>query len=189
VTWQAGGVTPASTRPLLLGEWASLGILAEAPAHGYTVSLRLAPDGDIGRIWSVSRSLTYRAIAHLLDRGLVRELREEQGIAGGMRTLITPTARGRRALDTWLSEPVDHLRDVRTELLLKLQLCSNLGIDHEPLLDAQRASFAPLARSLRAADARRDMDLDPVAVWRHEYSMATMRFLDRLAATVSVARS
>ena len=52
-------MTTVKDRPLLLGEWACLGILAEAPAHGYTVAQRLAPGGDIGRIWSVSRSLTY----------------------------------------------------------------------------------------------------------------------------------
>ena len=32
---------------MLLGEWACLGILAEAPAHGFAVAARLKPDGDI----------------------------------------------------------------------------------------------------------------------------------------------
>lgn len=171
-----------SDRPLLLGEWACLGILAETPAHGYTVAQRLAPNGDIGRIWSVSRSLTYRAIDHLLHRDLIGELREERGLAGGVRTLLRPTPRGRRVLKTWLSRPVEHLRDVRADLLVKLQLCRNLGVDARPLLEAQRASFAPLATSLRATDARAEFDPDPVAVWRHQYSMATMRFLDEMVA-------
>jgi PadR family transcriptional regulator AphA len=172
--------TVTTDRPLLLVEWACLGILAEAPAHGYTVARRLAPDGDIGRIWSVSRSLTYRAIDNLLERELIRELREEQGIAGGVRTLLQPTPRGRRVLKTWLSRPVEHLRDVRADLLVKLQLCSNLRVDSRPLLEAQRASFAPLAKSLRATDTSAEIDPDPVAVWRHQYSLATMRFLDQM---------
>ena len=86
----------SSPRPLLLGEWACLGILAEATAHGYTLAQRLAPAGDVGRVWSVSRALTYRAVGHLIERGLVRELREEPGIAGGMRTPLALTAKGAR---------------------------------------------------------------------------------------------
>ena len=171
-------MTTVSDRPLLLGEWASLGILAEAPAHGYVVARRLTPDGDIGRIWSISRALTYRAIDHLIARGLVRELDAEPGIAGGMRTPLAVTAKGHEALRTWLREPVGHLRDVRTELLLKLQLCHTLGVDPLPLVDAQRHRFAPLAASLRATDR---VETDPVAIWRDEYSAATMHFLDRLA--------
>jgi DNA-binding PadR family transcriptional regulator len=185
--WQAENVTTVTTRPLLLGEWACLGILAEAPAHGYTVAQRLTPEGDIGRIWSVSRALTYRALGHLLDRRLVRELREEPGIAGGVRTPLALTARGRRMLDAWLEQPVEHLRDVRTEFLLKLQLCQNLNVDHRPLIKAQRRCFEPLAKSLRAADAKGDVGFDPVVMWRHEYSMATMHFLDRIAATATNA--
>jgi DNA-binding PadR family transcriptional regulator len=175
-------MTTVTDRPLLLGEWACLGILAEAPAHGYTVAQRLAPGGDIGRIWSVSRSLTYRAIDHLVERDLIRELREEQGIAGGVRTLLKPTPRGRRVLRTWLAKPVAHLRDVRADLLVKLQLSINLGIDTRPLLEAQRVSFAPIAEQLKATDAKGEFEPDPVAVWRHQYSMATMRFLDQMVS-------
>ena len=178
-----------STRPLLLGEWACLGILAQEPAHGYTLARRLAPDGDVGRIWSVSRALTYRAAGHLIERGYARELRAEPGIAGGMRTPLAPTAKGRKVLAGWLLEPVTHLRDVRTELLLKLQLCRNLGVDPGPLLDAQRRHFAPVAASLRSAGAG-EPGADPVTAWRHEYSTAAMRFLDRVAtANASTARS
>ena len=86
-------------------------------------------------------------------------------------------------LKVWLARPVEHLRDVRTDLLVKLQLCSNLGVDTRPLLVAQRDSFAPLAKSLRAADAKGEVETDPVAAWRHHYSMATMRFLDQMVTS------
>jgi DNA-binding PadR family transcriptional regulator len=163
-------------RPLLLGEWACLGIIAEATAHAYAVSVRLAPDGDVGRIWSLSRPLTYRAVDHLRAVGFIRELRSEQGIAGGMRTPLSITANGKRALHRWLASPVPHLREVRSALLVKLQLCENLGVNRAPLLAAQRAVFTELIASQRG-EAHRS---DPVAVWRREFSSAVMRFLEQL---------
>jgi DNA-binding PadR family transcriptional regulator len=166
---------------LLLGEWACLGVLADHPAHGYDVSLRLAPDGDAGRVWSLSRPLTYRALDQLQQRQLVAVVGEERGKAGGMRTILSPTRRGRSALRRWLAEPVDHFRDVRGELLLKLVLCELAGVDRQPLLEAQRRQFTPMIEALATDDAGRD----PVAAWREESSRAAMRFIDRMLTTTA----
>lgn len=165
---------------LLLGEWAVLGILANEPAHGFAVSKRLAASGDVGRVWSLSRPLTYRAIDQLVERGLIRSKGEEPGRAGGPRTIYGVTPRGRHLLARWLEEPAHHLRDVRTELLLKLVLCDLAGIDPSPLIEAQRAVSEPVARKW-ASEARRDGG-DPVTLWRWESSRAVVRFLDRFAA-------
>ena len=64
---------------LLLGEWACLGILYPAPAHGFAIATRLKPSGDVGRVWSLSRPLTYRALDQLVRRALVHEVGEEPG--------------------------------------------------------------------------------------------------------------
>ena len=162
---------------LLLGEWACLGVLAEHPAHGYDVSLRLAPSGDVGRVWSLSRPLTYRALDQLQQRQLVTATGEERGKAGGIRTILSPTRRGRNALRRWLARPVDHVRDVRGELLLKLVLCELAGVDLRPLLEAQRSHFAPMIETLSTDDG---VTTDPVAVWRDESSRAVLRFIDRV---------
>jgi PadR family transcriptional regulator AphA len=71
---------------------------------------------------------------------------------------------------------VAHLRDVRSELLVKLVLSDLVGVDPCPLVVAQRAVVADLAAALRVAAA----DGDPVAIWREESSDAVARFLDRL---------
>lgn len=164
---------------LLLGEWAVLGILAERPAHGFAVARRLEPEGDIGRVWSLSRPLTYRAVETLHTHGLIEAVGEEPGAAGGPRRLFDLTATGRAELDGWLHRPVAHLRDVRSELLLKLLLCDLSGAPALPLIQAQRQAFAPLARTL-AGEARR-APTDPVLLWRYESSQGVVRFLDRLA--------
>jgi DNA-binding PadR family transcriptional regulator len=161
---------------LLLGEWACLGVLAQAPAHGYDVALRLAPAGDIGRVWSLSRSLTYRALDQLAHRDLIAPIAEEKGKAGGLRTILAPTKEGKATVKKWLHDPVSHIRDVRGELLLKLVLSD----DPVPLLQAQRDRFTPVVDALAVTGGTRRETTDPVAVWRYESSRAVLRFIDRM---------
>jgi DNA-binding PadR family transcriptional regulator len=167
-------VTSLAT-PLSLGEHAVLALLAEQPRHGWAIVRELAPDGEIGRVWTLSRPLAYRATDTLSARGLVREKRTERG-GGPRRTILAPTAAGRREVDRWLAEPVAHLRDVRTELLLKLVLGGRLGVDARPLLHAQQRAFRPVFAALARAAARPDADV--VDRWRHESARAIERFLD-----------
>jgi DNA-binding PadR family transcriptional regulator len=166
-----------TTDHLLLGEWACLGVVAATPTHGFAVAARLRPDGDIGRIWSLSRALTYRSLDQLAQRDYVRRLGVEPGIAGGMRTILTATPAGRRALRAWLNRPVEHLRDLRTELLLKLTLAELAQIDTTAMLAAQHDRVAAMATTLTAQCSN---DRDLVALWRAESSCAALRFLERL---------
>jgi DNA-binding PadR family transcriptional regulator len=169
-----------SAEELLLGEWACLGILYPGPNHGFAIASKLKPDTDIGRIWSVSRPLTYRALEQLTDRGYIEAVGEERGIAGGNRTILAATRAGRAQLRKWLNTPVVHLRDLRSELLLKLVLAESCGIDVTAMLVAQRAHVAAMADSL-AAKAKKSQPVDVVALWRAEASRGAMRFIDRLA--------
>lgn len=165
----------SADRPLLLGEWACLGVLVERPAHGFAVAARMKPDADIGRVWSMSRALTYRALDQLVAKELVHEIGEERGIAGGNRTILGPTRRGRGRLRTWLGTPVEHLRDVRSELLLKVVLADLDGVDVVPMLHRQRDIVASIAEHMAARPGD-----DAVALWRSESSQAALRFVDRL---------
>jgi PadR family transcriptional regulator AphA len=170
---------------LLLGEWACLGIVCAAPAHGFAVAAELRPDGPIGRVWSMSRALTYRSLDQLVERGLVRVVGEEPGIAGGTRTVLGPTRSGGARLRRWLAEPVAHLRDLRTELLLKVVLADRCGIDAAPMLARQRARVAELAGAIAAQAppvGPPTGSRDVVILWRLESSQAALRFVDRLLA-------
>ena len=168
-------------RPHLLGEWACLGLLAAAPAHGFALATRLAPTGDVGRVWSMSRPLTYRALDQLVARGLVQQVGVEPGRAGGPRSVMAPTSRGQRLLDDWLQTPVPHLRDLRSELMVKLVLLQSLGRPTAPLLTAQRVVVAAAAEALEAAAVPADR-ADAVDIWRAESAAAALRVLDRLLA-------
>ena len=169
---------------LLLGEWACLGVVYPAPTHGFAVAARLKPDGDIGRVWSMSRALTYRSLDQLIGRGYVEAVGEEPGIAGGNRTILAATRTGRAQLRHWLATPVAHLRDLRSELLVKLVVADLCSIDVRPMLVQQRERVAELGRAIDdtlAGDAGATT-VDPVLLWRSEASHAAQRFLDRLLA-------
>ena len=158
-----------------LGEWACLGVLYQTPAHGFAVAARLKPGGNIGRVWSVSRALTYRALDQLIALGFSEEHAVERGIAGGDRTVLRATRSGRAAFRQWIATPVAHLRDVRSELLLKIVLAEQCGIDIADMLVEQRRQVAAMHATLSAQAADSD---DVIAVWRRESASAALSFLD-----------
>jgi PadR family transcriptional regulator AphA len=147
--------------------------------HGFAIATRLKPDGDIGRVWSLSRALTYRSLEQLTGRGLIRPVGEERGLAGGNRLILAVTPTGRAQLRRWLRAPVVHLRDVRSELLLKLVIAESCAIDIADMLARQRTLIADLAHAL-VPPANEGQPVDVVALWRHESAEAALRFLDRV---------
>lgn len=167
-----------STPPeLSLTEWAVLGVLATAPAHGFAVARELEAPSPVGRVWTVSRPLVYRAMGRLEDQALIHPRATEPGEAGPPRTVYRIERRGRAALDRWLHTPVAHLRDVRNELMLKLVLCARHGVDPRPLVVSQQDVFRA---HLAALDLPTAGPVDPVDRWRHESAQAVARFLDGL---------
>ncbi len=162
-----------AARDLALSELVSLALVDEGVNHGWAIGTLLAHDGDLGRVWTLSRSLTYRAIEQLSTKALVRRGGQESG-RGRERTILTCSASGRRIARQWLEEPVEHMRDVRTELLLKLLLRRRRGLALEPVLEAQQSVFAVHFNSLTVPGR----GADPVDLWRRESARAVRRFLD-----------
>ena len=164
------GVPSDRDRPLT--EWVVLGLLAEEPAHGFALARLLAPGGEVGRVWSASRPLTYRAIDQLASDGLIEPVRVEPG-HGPQRTVHELTAAGHEELTEWLRTPVPRFRDVRATLLAKLLLLERAGRSPRRLLAAQRKAFAPLLAEVRAQPPA-----DAVSRWRSAQAEAIARFLD-----------
>lgn len=167
-----------TTEQLLLGEWACLGILYPKPTHGFAIAARLKPQGDVGRVWSLSRALTYRSLDQLAQRDYLRPVGEEPGLAGGNRTILAATRTGRAQLRKWLATPVGHLRDLRSELLLKLIISDLCDVDITSMLERQHTKIETLTESIVAQVEAEPSDV--VALWRSESSAAALRFLDRL---------
>jgi PadR family transcriptional regulator AphA len=169
-----------SPKMLSLSEWAVLGLVAEGQTHGFAVAREFAPDGAIGKIWTMPRPLVYRAITSLVAKELVAETGWARGDAAPQRRLLAATKTGRDAIGVWLVQPVAHVRDARTELLIKLLLLDRAGIDATPLLVAQKIAVEPMLESLRGQlEPGHDPD-STIIRWRLYSTEALLRFLDDL---------
>jgi len=166
---------------LSLAEGLVLCLVCERPTYGLVLARLLAPDGSLGQIWSVPKAMVYYALQQLELAGLIRMTKEQRTRLGPARSIYRITPAGRAAAEAWVSRPVAHVRDVRSELMIKLALNDRTGVDSRPLVRAQLGLLFPVAAALddrlRAAEGFERT----LALWRYEALMATMQFLTALA--------
>ena len=165
---------------LSLGEWAVLGLLVTSPAHGFALAKELRADGRWGRIWTVPRPLVYRALPTLEASGLISMDRAEASRLGPRRAVYRATPSGKAAFSRWLSEPVEHYRDARSQLLLKLGFLWTRGESTESLLSAQLAVIEPIEQGLGEKLSMAEGFDRTLALWRFESAQALVRFVERL---------
>ena len=166
---------------LSLAEWSVLALLCEGDAHGWLLVRALAPDGEIGSVWTVRRALVYRSIDVLEGAGLIVASRSEASPRGPERSVYSPTRRGRAAVRRWLEEPVLHVRDLRSALLLKLVLGRRAGVDQRQMLDEQHRVLGEIEASLAAKRADVDGTEELLLAFRLETTRAASRFVDARA--------
>jgi PadR family transcriptional regulator AphA len=167
-------------RELAAGEWSVLALLAEKPGHGWALARQMGRDGEIGRVWALGRPLVYRALELLESRGLIEPAGSERGVRGPNRTVFRATPAGRDALAQWLEQPVEHVRDVRSLLLLKLVLIDRAGLDREPLLHAERNLVVPSVEALEQRLAESSGAEAIFVRFRLESTRAVVDFIDGL---------
>lgn len=125
-------------RELFPGEYSALGLLAEEPLHGYELARRWAVS-PIARIAPAEQSVVYGYLRNLEARALL----EWEDVRVGKRPprrIYALNEDGWSLLRAWLHTPVERMREVRLDLLLKLYFLERLdprGI--EPLLAEQVA--------------------------------------------------
>ncbi|MEN3282612.1 MAG: hypothetical protein V7607_3752 [Solirubrobacteraceae bacterium] len=174
---------PRPREELTAGEWAALALLAEGPTHGFAIARTMAPDGEVGKIWTVRRPLVYRALETLTGMGLARAGGTVASSAGPQRTVLHATPTGKRAVTRWLREPVAHVRDARSLLMLKLLFLTRREADLEPLLTAQREHFAELGDKLTSVAATVEGFDRALVLWRLESTTAAIRFVEAMLST------
>ena len=167
--------------PLSLAEWTVLVLLSQQPAHGFAIAQLTEPGGELGRIWRIPRPVVYRAIGRLLDAGLVTPASVEPGL-GPQKTIYTVTAPGGEAARHWLNTPVEHVRDIRSHLLIKLALLYRAGCDPADLLKGQRAALDPIAQAIEARQADLDGFDAILLAWRRATAVAALAFIDDITA-------
>jgi PadR family transcriptional regulator AphA len=174
-----------NTRPVLgLPEWTVLTVLNQQPAHGFAVAQLTTPRGELGRIWRIPRPVIYRAIGRLVEAGLIRSEGVEPGL-GPQRTIYTATPQGRQAAERWLETPVEHVRDIRPHLLLKLALLDRAGADPADLVRRQRAVLEPIAQAIEARPPPHEGFEATLLAWRRATAAAALEFLDTITPHAS----
>jgi DNA-binding PadR family transcriptional regulator len=168
-------------------DWIVLALIAERPCHGFAIATLTAEGGDIGEIWQIPQPVVYRSLNHLAEQGLVHPVSVEDGDRGPRRTVFAASRSGAEAVAQWLAQPAAHVREVRSELLVKLALLHRRGENPLPLVDRQRAVIVPIEAALSEKAARLEDFADVVALWRLEGARAALRFLDSLGTNTLVA--
>jgi DNA-binding PadR family transcriptional regulator len=162
-----------------LPEWLVLAILSQQPMHGFAVAQLTAAGGELGRVWQIPKAVIYRAIGRLLDAELVVPQSTEQGL-GPQRTIYAATPEGSEAARRWLHTPVQHVRDIRSHLLLKLALLDRVGGDPTDLLRSQRAVLETIAAAIEDQRAESGGFDATLLAWRRATAVAALDFLDTI---------
>jgi DNA-binding PadR family transcriptional regulator len=167
---------------LSLGEWVVLAVISERPTHGFAIAQLTAADGDLGRMWQIPRPVVYRALGRIEAADLIANGGTEPG-NGPQRTIYAATSTGRRAVAAWLQTPVEHVRDVRSHLLLKLALLHRAGADPADLLRRQQAILAPIARAMITVHEEPEGFEATLLAWRRANAAAALSFLADITPT------
>ncbi len=97
--------------------------------------------------------------------------------------MLGATRSGRREVDRWLREPAVHVRDLRSDLMLKLLFLSRRGADASELLAKQQAALHPVVEGLEDAAAGADGFDRLLYLWRLESARAALRFVQDLLSS------
>jgi PadR family transcriptional regulator AphA len=170
--------------PLSLAEWTVLTLISENPTHGFAISQLTATDGELGRIWHIPKPVVYRAIGRLEASGLIAPQAVEPG-RGPQRTIYSATSAGRKAAAAWLDTPVEHIRDVRSQLLIKLALLDRAGTDAAGLLQRQKAILQPIASAIATERPQRQGFDATLLAWRRATAAAALSFLDDITSSAA----
>jgi DNA-binding PadR family transcriptional regulator len=170
-------LTSVPDHRLSTGDWAILAVLSEAPTHGFYLAQLFARRAELGFIWTIQRPQIYRGLEYLEAYGFITPLRQEESEAGPKRTLYAATKTGKRALTTWLSHPVEHVREGRSELLLKLVFLERRKLSPKKLLQAQRKQFERVRKTYQEQLVIAKSAERIVLKWRLETLQAALRFI------------
>ncbi|MCL4231255.1 MAG: PadR family transcriptional regulator [Dehalococcoidia bacterium] len=132
-------------RALLPGEYAVLSLLSLRAMHGYEMMCFLEDEGLLS-ICPLEQSTLYTYLRNVEARGLVDWTEERVGLRPP-RKIYRLTDSGRDVIGAWLRQPVERMREVRLEFLLKLFFLaeSDLKAHSRLLADQIRVCEAYLA--------------------------------------------
>ncbi|MSO59879.1 MAG: hypothetical protein EXQ63_06095 [Ilumatobacteraceae bacterium] len=155
-------------------EGACLALVENGATHGYEIAQHFDLSTKLGAIYSVSRPVVYRTLDGLVKKKYLSSA-DSTGARGQLKMILKLTKAGDQIRRDWLNRPVQHIREIRTELLVKLLLRHESGLAPQRFLTQQRSVLQVVLTGLL-----QDREDSAVAVWRREQARAVVRFLDEL---------
>ena len=120
-------------------EYILLGFLYQSPIHGYDLYKQLCNLKGISIIWHLKMSQLYALLDKLEKDGLLTS-RHVPGQALLVRKEYQITPQGQQRFLSWVSNPVEHGREMRQEFLAKLFFAQKAGVEgYLKLIDEQTA--------------------------------------------------
>ena len=123
---------------------------------------------------------TWQSADTLEQRELIRPAGTVPSRSGPQRTIREVTPSGARAVTDWLNEPVSHVRDARSLLMLKLLFINRRLGDATPLLHAQREQLSAQADRLAAAVDESEGFDRTLLLWRFYSTTAAIQFTETM---------
>jgi DNA-binding PadR family transcriptional regulator len=121
--------------------YALLGLLLDAPSHGYDLSRRFNRTSALGDIIHLTSSHLYALLTRLELDGSIAGEQQDAG-ARPQRRVYHLTDAGRTRILRWIGEPVAHPRDMLVEFPLKLYIARmNNAAGALDLIERQRVVF------------------------------------------------
>ena len=158
-------------------KYALLGLLAEAPRHGY--DLKQAFEAMLGHTWSVNIGQIYSTLARLERDGLVACAEVPQDRLPN-RKVCRLTEQGRATLAAWLAQPAAPSARLRVEFFLKLLVARrSAAADLGALLNRQRQALLQALAELTPLLTDPDEERRLLAEGLQLHLEADLRWLDR----------
>ncbi len=138
---------------------ALLGLLRDAPHHGYELHHHLSDPAGLGQVWRLGISQLYADLKTLEASGLISATLQTQA-ARPAKKVFALTDAGRAMFAKWMVTPSRGLREMRIEFIVRLYFARSDGAPAVAALVARQdqSLSAELARLLRAPDAPGEFD-------------------------------
>ncbi len=170
-------------RALLPGEYAVLGMLSLRPMHGYEMLCFLGDEG-LDTVCPVEQSTLYTYLRNVEARGLVSWTEERVGLRPPRKTFELTTA-GRELTDAWMRRPVERMREVRLEFLLKLFFLGVLDRDAMRSLLAEQIAVCEEYLAHIQQDPSHSPFIRLVAQSKRSAAQATLNWLKTYASQIA----
>jgi PadR family transcriptional regulator, regulatory protein AphA len=165
----------------LAGEYAVLGLLALRPMHGYEMARYFAAD-ELGEVCPVDHGSLYTYLRNLEERAFVSHHETRVG-QRPPRKVFHLTPAGAATVEGWLRAPVERMRAVRLEFLLKLYFLHHLDAGAELQLVRGQVDMCQAYETRLAARAETATGFDRlVTMSKLSAATATISWLTQYAA-------